>query len=91
MISVDIRLCAVPSMLPTRSLRDKQFLAYIAGQDVPANPLAPQARSRRHPRPMPDGFATALIDSVTTARDRMIVTWLNDSGLFSGAQPCVAA
>ena len=70
--------------LPTRSLKDKQFLAHVSGHDVPANPLAPPAPPRRHPRLMPDGLATALIDTVNTARDRMIVTWLNDSGIRVG-------
>lgn len=72
------------SRLPTRSLKDKQFLAHVSGQDVQANPLAPAAPSRRHPRLMPDGVTTALMDCVNTARDRMIVTWLNDSGIRVG-------
>lgn len=70
--------------LPTRSLKDKQFLAHVAGLDVPANPLAPAAGPRRHPRLLPDGVTAALIDAVNTARDRMIVTWLNDSGIRVG-------
>jgi integrase len=70
--------------LPTRALKDKQFLAHVSGRPVPANPLAPAAPPRRHPRLLPDGAAAALIDSVNTARDRMIVTWLNDSGIRVG-------
>ena len=69
--------------LPTRALKDKQFLAHVSGLEVPANPLA-AAAPRRHPRLLPDGVAAALIDSVNTARDRMIVTWLNDSGIRVG-------
>lgn len=70
--------------LPTRALKDKQFLAHVSGLEVPANPIAPAAPPRRHPRLLPDGVAAALIDSVNTARDRMIVTWLNDSGIRVG-------
>lgn len=70
--------------LPTRALKDKQFLAHVSGHDIPANPLAPQSPPRRHPRLMPDGVTTALMDCVNTARDRMIVTWLNDSGVRVG-------
>lgn len=63
--------------LPTRALKDKQFLAHVSGTEVPANPLAAAAPPKRHPRLLPDGVAAALIDSVNTARDRMIVTWLD--------------
>ena len=70
--------------LPTRALKDKQFLAHVSGLQVPANPLASAAPPRRHPRLLPDGVAAALLDSVNTARDRMIVTWLNDSGIRVG-------
>lgn len=70
--------------LPTRALKDKQFLAHVSGLEVPANPIAPTAPPRRHPRLLPDGVAAALIDTVNTARDRMIVTWLNDSGIRVG-------
>lgn len=70
--------------LPTRALKDKQFLAHVSGLEVPANPLAPAAAPRRHPRLLPDGVAAALIDAVNTARDRMIVTWLSDSGIRVG-------
>lgn len=84
MINEKLRKQLTETRLPTRSLKDKQFLAHVSGLDVPANPLAPPAPPRRHPRLMPDGVATALIDSVNTARDRMIVTWLNDSGIRVG-------
>jgi len=70
--------------LPTRAMKDKQFLAHVSGLQVPGNPLASAAPPRRHPRLLPDGVAAALIDSVNTARDRMIVTWLNDSGIRVG-------
>jgi integrase len=70
--------------LPTRALKDKQFLAHVSGLEAPANPLAPAAAPRRHPRLLPDGVAAALIDAVNTARDRMIVTWLSDSGIRVG-------
>lgn len=70
--------------LPTRALKDKQFLAHVSGPEMPANPLAPAAPPRRHPRLLPDGVTSALIDAVNTARDRMVVTWLTDSGIRVG-------
>lgn len=84
LINETLKVQLAATRLPTRSLQDKQFLAHVSGHDVPANPLAPPAIPRRHPRLMPDGLATALIDAVSTARDRMIVTWLNDSGVRVG-------
>ena len=83
-INEELQKQLTATRLPTRALKDKQFLAHVSGQDVPANPLAPPAPSRRHPRLMPDGVTAALMDCVNTARDRMIVTWLNDSGIRVG-------
>lgn len=51
---------------------------------VPSNPLMRGAPPRRHPRLLPDGARDAMLDAVRTARDRMIVTWLADSGMRIG-------
>jgi len=47
---------------------------------VASNPLSHGAPPRRHPRMLPDGTAAAMLTAVRTARDRMIVSWLSDSG-----------
>ena len=39
---------------------------------------------RKHPRLLPDGARDRMLDAVRTARDRMIVTWLGDSGMRIG-------
>ena len=49
-----------------------------------ANPLFHGAPPRKHPRMLPDGTRAAMLDAVRTARDRMIVTWLSDSGMRIG-------
>jgi integrase len=70
--------------LPGAAARDRLFLGHL-GWPVPANPLmAGAAPPRRHPRLLPDGTAAALLESVRTARDKMIVTWLADSGMRIG-------
>jgi integrase len=51
---------------------------------VPSNPLSGGAPPRRHPRLLPDGTRDAMVEAVRTARDRMIVTWLSDSGMRIG-------
>jgi hypothetical protein len=48
---------------------------------VASNPLSCGAPPRRHPRLLPDGTREAMFEAVRTARDRMIVTWLADSGM----------
>ena len=48
---------------------------------MPANPLAPQGPRRRHPKMLPDGAREKLLETVSSARDRLVVTWLADGGL----------
>ena len=70
--------------LPGAAARDRLFLGHLAWA-APANPLLPSgAPPRRHPRMLPDGAAAALLEAVGTARDKMIVTWLADSGMRIG-------
>ena len=76
--------------LPTRADRRRSFLGHTT-TSMPANPLAPAAPRRRHPKMLPDGAREKLLKTVNSARDRMVVTWLADGGLFSGGQPRVAA
>ena len=58
---------------------------------LPANPLAPQGPRRRHPKMLPDGARRSCSTTVNSARDRLVVTWLGDGGLFSRAQsPCAS-
>ncbi|KKC00358.1 recombinase XerC [Mycolicibacter arupensis] len=83
-INEELKTQLTATRLPTRALKDRQFLAHVSARDAPVNPLAPQSPPRRHPRLMPDGVTAALMDCVNTARDRMIVTWLNDSGVRVG-------
>ena len=51
---------------------------------MPANPLAPKGPHRRHPKMLPDGARDSLLDVVSSARDRLAVTWLADGGLRIG-------
>jgi hypothetical protein len=38
---------------------------------------------------LPDGAREKLLEAVYSARDRLVVTWLVDGGMFSRAQsPC---
>lgn len=63
--------------------RDRSALGHLTAS-VAANPLSRSAPPRRHPRMLPDGTRAAMLGAVRTARDRMIVTWLSDSGLRIG-------
>ena len=63
--------------------RDRSMLGHLA-RSVASNPLSHGEPPRRHPRMLPDGTATAMLVAVRTARDRMIVTWLSDSGMRIG-------
>lgn len=69
--------------LPTGRDRDRSVLGHLAAS-VAANPLSGPAAPRRHPRLLPDGTVAAMLAAVRTARDRMIVTWLADSGMRIG-------
>lgn len=70
--------------LPTAADRNRSMLGHTK-TSMPANPLVPRvSRRRRHPKMLPDGTRPRLLDAVTTARDRMVVTWLSDAGLRIG-------
>lgn len=71
------------SRLPTRSDRNGQLLGHL-DRSLPANPIAPQRHRRRHPKMLPDGSRDLLLTSATTARDRLVVTWLLDAGFRIG-------
>lgn len=63
--------------------RDRSPLGHLTAS-VPINPLSGGATPKRHPRLLPDGTCAAMLAAVRTARDRMIVTWLADSGMRIG-------
>lgn len=69
--------------LPSRADRRRCFLGHVT-KSTSANPLAPQAPRRRHPKMLPDGAREKLLDAVHSARDRLTVTWLGDGGLRIG-------
>ena len=69
--------------LPSRADRQRSFLGY-ARRELPANPLAPRPPRRRHPKMLPEGARERLLETVTTARDRLVVTWLADGGFRIG-------
>ena len=69
--------------LPTRADRRRALLGHVK-TEMPANPLAPKGRYRRHPKMLPDGARADLLAVVSSARDRLIVSWLADGGLRVG-------
>ena len=69
--------------LPARVDRDRALLGHLPGE-LPANPLAPRRVRRRHPKMLPDGARNRLAQAVSTARDRLVVTWLSDGGFRIG-------
>jgi integrase len=69
--------------LPSRADRRRALLGHVK-TEMPANPLAPKGRYRRHPKMLPDGARKSMIDIVSSARDRLIVSWLADGGLRIG-------
>ncbi|MGO4457286.1 tyrosine-type recombinase/integrase [Streptomyces sp. M-16] len=69
--------------LPSQVDRRRSFLGHVKGA-MPANPLAPRGPQRRHPKMLPDGAREALLATVNSARDRLVVTWLADGGLRIG-------
>lgn len=71
------------SRLPTRADRRRRLLGHTTSS-LPSNPLAPARIRRRHPKMLPEGARTDLLDVVNTARDRLVVTWLADGGFRVG-------
>ena len=69
--------------LPTRADRRRALLGHVK-TEMPANPLAPKGRYRRHPKMLPDGARESMTEAVDSARDRLIVSWLADGGLRIG-------
>jgi integrase len=69
--------------LPSRADRQRAFLGHVR-RELPANPLAPPPARPRHPRLPPEGGRDKLLEAVSTARDRMVVTWLADGGFRIG-------
>jgi len=68
---------------PAAGHRHRSMLGHLT-LSMAANPLSNGAPPRKHPRMLPDGTREAMLDAVRTARDRMIVTWLSDSGMRIG-------
>jgi integrase len=69
--------------LPSKADRNRALLGHVKST-MPANPLAPRASGRRHPKMLPDDGRGRLLGKLGTARDRMIVTWLYDGGFRIG-------
>ena len=69
--------------LPSRADRQRSFLGHVR-RELPANPLAPPPVRRRHPKMLPEGSRDLLLGTVSTARDRLVVTWLADGGFRIG-------
>jgi integrase len=69
--------------LPTRVDRERALLGHVR-HAMPANPLAPRRVRRRHPKMLPNGAQELLLELVSTARDRLVVTWLADGGFRIG-------
>ena len=70
--------------LPTTADRRRALLGHTL-RELPANPLAPtRTVRRRHPKMLPDQARPRLTADLSTARDRMTVTWLSDGGFRIG-------
>ena len=69
--------------LPSKADRNRSLLGHV-NSTLPANPLAPRNGGRRHPKMLPDEGRSRLLRKTSTARDRMIVTWLYDGGFRIG-------
>ncbi|MGH3406162.1 MAG: tyrosine-type recombinase/integrase [Streptosporangiaceae bacterium] len=69
--------------LPTRADRNRALLGHVSAS-LPSNPLAPRRIRRRHPKMLPEGAGDLLLETVTSARDRLVVTWLADGGFRIG-------
>jgi integrase len=72
------------SRLPTTADRRRLFLGHNVNR-MPSNPLTPaKAVRRRHPKLPPEDARSRLMTMLSTARDRMVVTWLADGGFRIG-------
>jgi integrase len=69
--------------LPSRADRQRSLLGHVR-RELPANPLAPRSLRRRHPKMLPEGARERLLEAASTARDRLVVTWLADGGFRIG-------
>ncbi len=69
--------------LPTQADRRRAFLGHL-NRELPANPLAPPPARRRHPKMLPEGARDKLLAVASTARDRLVITWLSDGGFRIG-------
>jgi integrase len=82
-VNSSLRRDLTAARLPHRAAVDNATLGHLR-KSMQTNPLAPSSPPRRHPRLNPDGTRSALLDAATTARDRMIIVWLSDSGMRVG-------
>lgn len=83
-INPQVKDALMASSLPHRQKRDVRFLQHVGASSQSANPLARGTTPKRSPRLLPSGVAPALLECAHTARDRLIVTWLADSGCRVG-------
>jgi integrase len=82
-VNAEIRAALSMRRLPSSRDRDRFILGHLV-TSLSANPLFHRAVPRKLPRTLPDGTREAMLDAVRTARGRMIVTWLRDSGMRIG-------
>lgn len=73
--------------LPTRRDRDRSMLGHLT-TTMPGNPLAPAPMRRRHPKMLPDDARALMLVAARSARDKLVIDWLADGGMFSGGQLC---
>jgi hypothetical protein len=79
-VNTELRTALSTRRLPNIRDRDQSMLGHLT-TPAAANPLSHGTPPRKHPRMLPDGTREAMLDADRTARDRMIVTWLSDSGM----------
>jgi integrase len=70
--------------LPTLADRRRAFVGHTIAE-MPSNPLSPKRILRqRHPKLPPENARNLLIEVASTARDKMVVSWLADGGFRLG-------
>lgn len=70
--------------LPTLADRQRAFLGHTL-TEVASNPLTPsRSIKQRHPKLPPDNARAVLASAASTARDRMVISWLADGGFRLG-------